>query len=249
LPPADVTFDARIIGDGRAGGALALALADAGWRVDGPHGRGHDLALATTGTRLLLLAVPDGAIRELAGALAPGDAVVAHVAGALGLDVLGPHSRVGSVHPLVALPGAELGARRLRGAWFATAGDPAVHEVVRALDGRAVEVADADRTTYHATAVVAANHLVGLLGQVERLAGSIGVPLEAYLDLARGALEDVAELGPVDALTGPVARGDRETVARHLAALPEDERTLYAMLAGAAERLVEQRDAVLGDPA
>lgn len=249
MPAADVTFDARIIGAGRAGGALAVALAEAGWRIDGPLGRDHDPSTATSGTRLLLLAVPDGAIRELAWALAPGEAVVAHVAGALGLDVLGPHSRVGSVHPLVALPSAELGARRLRGAWFATAGDPSVREVVTALDGRSVEVADADRTTYHATAAVAANHLVGLLGQVDRLARSIGVPLEAYLDLARGALDDVAELGPVDALTGPVARGDRETVARHLAALPDDERTLYAVLAGAAERLVEQRAAAVGEPA
>lgn len=249
MAAATVTFDARIIGAGRAGGALAVALAEAGWRVDGPLDRGHDPATATTGARLVLLAVPDDAIRELAWSLAPGDAVVAHVAGALGLDVLGPHSRVGSVHPLVALPNPQLGARRLRGAWFATAGDPVVRGVVQALGGRSVEVADADRTTYHATAAVAANHLVGLLGQVDRLARGIGVPLEAYLDLARGALDDVAELGPVDALTGPVARGDRDTIARHIAALPDDERTLYAVLAGAAERLVEQRAAAVGEPA
>ena len=126
----------------------------------------------------------------------------------------------------------------------ATAGDPVGVDVVNALDGRSVAVADADRSTYHAAAAVAANHLVALLGQVDRLAGSIGVPLEAYLDLARGALADVAEVGPVDALTGPVARGDRDTVARHLAALPEEERTIYAVLAGAAERLVDQRGAV-----
>jgi len=244
MPAADVPFDARIIGPGRAGGALARALADAGWRVDGPLGRDHDPATATTGARIVLLAVPDGEVAAVASSLAPGEAVVAHVAGALGLDVLAPHGRVASVHPLVALPSPELGARRLRGAWFATAGDPVAREVVDALDGRLVEVADADRTTYHAAAAVAANHLVGLLGQVDRLARSIGVPLEAYLDLARGALDDVAEVGPIDALTGPVARGDRTTVARHLAALPEDERTVYAVLAGAAERLADQRQGV-----
>jgi predicted short-subunit dehydrogenase-like oxidoreductase (DUF2520 family) len=242
--PAANAFDARIIGAGRAGGALARALADAGWRVDGPLGRDADVATATTGARIVLLAVPDGAVAGLAGALTPGHAVVAHVAGALGLDVLAPHPRVASVHPLVALPNPELGARRLRGAWFATSGDPVGVDVVNALDGRSVAVADADRSTYHAAAAVAANHLVALLGQVDRLAGSIGVPLEAYLDLARGALADVAEVGPVDALTGPVARGDRDTVARHLAALPEEERTIYAVLAGAAERLVDQRGAV-----
>lgn len=237
-------FDARIIGPGRAGAALARALTEAGWRVDGPLGRDHDAATATTGTPLVLLAVPDGAVAEVASSLAPGEAVVAHVAGALGLDVLAPHERVASLHPLVALPDADLGARRLRGAWFATAGDPFVASVVDVLGGRSFAVADADRTAYHATAAIAANHLVALLGQVERLAARVDVPLEAYLDLARGALDDVAEVGPVQALTGPVARGDRETVARHLAALPEDERALYALLSAAAERLVEARTAV-----
>lgn len=236
-------FDVRIIGPGRAGGALARALADAGWRVDGPLGRDHDPAAATSGARLLLLTVPDGDVASVAASLAPGEAVIAHVAGSLGLDVLAPHARVASVHPLVSLPDAELGARRLRRAWFAVAGHPIASEVVAALGGRAVEVADGDRTTYHAAAVVAANHLVALLGQVDRLARTVDVPLEAYLDLARGALDNVAEVGPVAALTGPVARGDRATVARHLAAIPVLERTAYSVLAEAAQRLVDERDA------
>lgn len=234
-------FDARVVGPGRAGGALAQALTDAGWRVDGPLGREHDPATTTSDVRIVLLAVPDGAVADVAASLHPGDAVVAHVAGSLGLDVLAPHARVGSVHPLVSLPDAELGARRLRGAWFATAGDPVLAEVVDALGGRSVAVDDADRTTYHAAAAVAANHVVALLGQVERLARSIDVPLEAYLDLARGALDNVAEVGPAAALTGPVARGDRATVVRHLEALPDDERATYAVLAEAAERLVRGR--------
>lgn len=236
--------DARIIGPGRAGSALAAALSRAGWRVDGPLGRDHDPVSATTGARLVVLAVPDGAVAAVARSLAPGEAVVAHVAGSLGLDVLAPHDRVASVHPLVSLPDAALGARRLQGAWFAVAGDPVASEVVAALDGRAVAVADEDRATYHAAAAVAANHLVALLGQVERLARQVGVPLEAYLDLARGAVDNVAEVGPAAALTGPVARGDRDTVARHLAAIPEDERLTYAALAEAAQRLVDEGRAV-----
>lgn len=236
--------DARIIGPGRAGGALATALSGAGWRVDGPLGRDHDPVTATTGARVVLLAVPDRAVAEVARSLAPGDAVVAHVAGSLTLDVLAPHQRVASVHPLVSLPDADIGARRLAGAWFAVAGDPVAVEIAEVLGGRAVEVADDDRTTYHAAAAVAANHLVALLGQVERLARQVGVPLEAYLDLARGALDNVAEVGPAAALTGPVARGDRATVARHLAAIPEDERATYAVLAEAAQRLVDERAGV-----
>ncbi len=96
-----------------------------------------------------------------------------------------------------------------------------------------------DWVRYHAAAVVASNHLVGLLGQVERIAAGIGVPLDAYLDLARGSLDNVAALGPAAALTGPVRRGDRATVERHLAALPPEER------AGVRSRRLS---AVAGDP-
>lgn len=236
-------FDARIIGDGRAGGALATALREVGWTVDGPLDRSFDACTATDGARLLLLAVPDGAVAPLAQSLRAGDAVIAHVAGSLALDVLRPHRRVASIHPLVALPDPDRGAAALRGAWFAVAGDtPAstavVTEVVDALGGRAVPVADDDRVAYHAAAAIAANHLVALLGQVDRIAASIGVPLEAYLDLARGALDNVAAVGPAAALTGPVARGDWDTVARHLAALPDVEGPAYAVLADAARRLL-----------
>ena len=231
------TSDARVIGAGRAGGSLAAALRRAGWSVEGPLGRDVDRSVATTGTRVLVLAVPDGEVAAVASSIAPGDAVVVHLAGSLGLDVLAGHHRVGSLHPLVALPDPERGAERLHGAWFAVAGDPAVEEMARALGGRTVVVADEDRAAYHAAAAIASNHLVALLGQVERVAAGVGVPLEAYLELARGALADVAASGPASALTGPVSRGDWATVARHLAALPAGERPAYAVLADAARRL------------
>jgi hypothetical protein len=70
---------------------------------------------------------------------------------------------------------------------------------------------------------MAANHLVGLLGQVQRVAESVGLPLEAFLPLARGALDDVGLLGPAAALTGPVARGDLSTIERHRRALDPSE--------------------------
>lgn len=234
-------FDARVIGAGRAGGSLATALRAVGWSVDGPHGRDVDPAGATAGARMVVLAVPDTAVADLAASLAPGEAVVVHLAGSLGLDALAPHARVASVHPLVSLPDPDLGARRLRGAWFAVAGDDeATAALVGGLGGRSFPVADEDRARYHAAAAVAANHLVALLGQVERIAASIDVPVEAYLDLARGALDNVVAVGPERALTGPVARGDWATVARHLQALPEDERATYSLMAEAAHRLTQQ---------
>ena len=225
----------------RAGGALARALAGAGWQVHEPVRRGDDVSGAAQGVDLVVVATPDAVIAEVASAIEPGPAVVAHLAGSLGLDVLGGHARTAAIHPLVSLPSAELGAARLAaGAWFAVAGDPLAEQVVADLGGRWFDVADADRAVYHAAACIASNHLVALLGQVERVAAGIGVPIDAYLDLARDTVDNVARLGPAAALTGPVARGDQDTIERHLAALDPSEREAYRALAGAAGRLVEE---------
>jgi predicted short-subunit dehydrogenase-like oxidoreductase (DUF2520 family) len=110
--------------------------------------------------------------------------------------------------------------------------------VVEELGGRPVDVPDDRRVAYHAAAAVASNHLVALLGQVERLAAAAGVPAEAYWDLARPTIDNVVELGAAAALTGPVARGDWETVRRHLAAIAPDERDAYLAMSVAAARLV-----------
>jgi predicted short-subunit dehydrogenase-like oxidoreductase (DUF2520 family) len=193
------------------------------------------VAGAAADVDLLVLATPDGAVADVAAAVAPGPAVVAHLAGSLGLDVLAPHERRAGLHPLRSIP---TGETDLRGAWFAVAGDPIAGEVVDALGGHRVEVADGDRAAYHAAACIAANHLVALLGQVERVAATAGVPLEAYLDLVRATVDNIAELGPAEALTGPVARGDQATIDRHLEALPPDERPAYEAMVDAARRLV-----------
>ena len=225
----DATGRVRVVGAGRAGGSFAGALSDAGWSVELVH---HDHPDPGAGVDLVLSCVPDGAVAALAaGWPVHPEAVVAHCAGSLGLDVLAPHPRVASVHPLVSLPDPTTGRDRLRGAWFAVAGDEIARRVVAALGGRAVEVPDASRVRYHAAAVIASNHLVALMGQVERLAADLGVPLEAFLALAAGSLDNVAAVGPAAALTGPVARGDWQTVARHLASLPPEERGAYLAMA------------------
>ena len=231
----------RIIGPGRAGTALARALTAAHWDVAPLLGRDDDPAPAAGDVDLLVIATPDDRVREVARAVEPvPGTVVAHLAGSLGLQALAPHPRRAAVHPLVALPTPALGARRLVGSWFAVAGDPLAHDVVRALRGRWFEVADADRPVYHAAAVIASNHLVALLGQVERLSQAVGVPFEAYVDLARATLDNVAALGPAAALTGPAARGDETTIRRHVRALPPDERRAYRALVDAARRLAQQ---------
>jgi predicted short-subunit dehydrogenase-like oxidoreductase (DUF2520 family) len=226
----------RVIGPGRAGSSFARALERVGWQVAEPVRRGDDPAVAAAGVDLLVVATPDAVVAEVARAVEPVPAtVVAHLAGSLGLDVLAPHLRRAAIHPLRSLPTPDTD---LTGAWFATAGDPLADAVVDALGGERVHVDDDDRARYHAAACIASNHLVALLGQVERVAGAAGVPLAAYLDLVRQTVDNVAALGPADALTGPVRRGDTATVARHLAALDESERPAYEALADAARRLV-----------
>ncbi|MGH9020980.1 MAG: DUF2520 domain-containing protein [Acidimicrobiales bacterium] len=228
-----------IVGTGRAGSALLLALTRAGHDAWTVH---HDDLAGVDTARLVILAVPDDAIGDVAGALAPSDArVIAHLAGSRGLDVLGAHPRVASLHPLVALPEARRGAERLVGATYAGAGDPIAAEVVASLVGRAVEVPDARRAAYHAAATVAANHLVALMGHVEALAEAAGLTLEDFLALAEQALADVRAYGPSAALTGPASRGDMATIDAHLAAIPEAQRSTYVALANAAFELAERR--------
>ncbi len=219
----------RVIGPGRAGRSLAAALGAAGWPVVGLLGRSDDLTRAAEGVGVLVIATPDDVVADVARSVRPNDAtVVLHLSGSLGLDALAPHRRRAALHPLVPLPTPEIGAQRLvSGVTFAVAGDEVAREMAQALGGRAVEVADADRPAYHAAATIAANHVVALLGQVERVAASAGLDLEAFVGLTRAALDDVARLGPRRALTGPAARGDWATLARHRDALDPSERPAY----------------------
>lgn len=233
----------RVVGPGRAGTAFAAALGNAGWEAKRPLGRDDDLATAAEGVDLLLLATPDDAVADVSALVDPvAETVVVHVAGSLGVDVLARHPRRGAVHPLMTLPAGGRGAANLSsGGWFAVAGDPLTAVVVADLGGQSFRVADDERPLYHAAACVAANHLVALMGQVERLAELAHVPFEAYLALAGGALADVAALGPAAALTGPAARGDDTTIAAHLAALPASERRAYEVMSRLARSLAAQQ--------
>ena len=230
----------RIIGGGRAGRSLGNALASAGWGVLGYLGRDNDLSTASVDTDVLVIATPDDRIASVSELVGPTPTtLVLHLSGALGLEVLKSHSRCAAMHPLVSLPSADLGAERLRGAWFAVTGDAEVDSLVTALGGRSFAVKDSVRPLYHAAAVISSNHLVALLGQAERVADLAGVPLEVMLDLARDTVDNVRRLGPAAALTGPAARGDEATIKRHLQALPPGERAVYETLVNEAKRLAE----------
>ncbi len=197
------------IGAGRLGRALVSALNAAGAEVAGPLGRGAN----GDGYGAVLLCVPDGEIARAAALVKPGR-FVGHCSGATGLEVLAGHEAF-SLHPLMTVT-AE--GANLAGAGAAIAGStPAALELARRLAERlglnAVEVSSDDRAAYHAAASIASNFLVTLEAAAERLAASTGVQREMLVPLVRATVENWARLGPQQALTGPVARGDAATVA------------------------------------
>lgn len=249
------TVSYRVIGLGRAGRSLIRALAGTNWKYAGGYGRHDDPSQAAAGVDVVFIAVPDDAIAETACAIKPSSAVVVHLSGAKTLEVLEPHDHRASMHPLVSLPDPVTGAARLRdGATFAVAGHSRASDAVAVLGGRPISVDERHRSLYHATAAIAANHLVVLCAQVERLAQHIGVPVERYWDLMTATLENVERVGPLRALTGPAARGDAETIDAHIQAIEEvgpDEVDLYRTLADhAAElgRMAESRHGQHDEP-
>jgi predicted short-subunit dehydrogenase-like oxidoreductase (DUF2520 family) len=208
-----------IVGAGRLGTALAAALRAAGRDVLGPLGRGADGG----GASAVLLCVPDGEIASAAAAIEPGP-LVGHCSGATGLEPLAPHEAF-SLHPLMTVP-AGAGPGVLAGAGCAVDGTtPRALAAAEALAGilgmHATRVVGEDRAAYHAAASIASNFLVTLEGAAERLAATAGVERELLAPLVRAAVENWAARGAEDALTGPIARGDEDTVARQRDAVAE----------------------------
>jgi predicted short-subunit dehydrogenase-like oxidoreductase (DUF2520 family) len=228
-----------IVGAGRAGTSFAAALSEVGHDTQLIH---HDELERVGQSEVVLLCVPDDAIAEVSQALEPRDSrVVVHVAGSRGLSEVASHPRAGYMHPLAMLSTTELGTRRLRGATFSIGGDEVTAELVESLKGRAIRLSDDQRVNYHATASVAANHLVALMGHVEVLAQSAGLSLRDFVPLIDQALDDAVAMGAQRALTGPASRADMKTIDAHLAAIPESERSTYVALANAAFELAEAR--------
>lgn len=224
-----------ILGRGRVGRTLATLAERRGHSVRLRPGRGEGPAAAIP-PGLVLLTVPDDAIAEVAerlagsGQLGEGH-VVAHCSGALGSEVLGPLRRcgcaVGSMHPLQTFPDAEAGATRFAGSWCFIEGDAsavaALEAFVEGLGARAERIATDAKPLYHAAAVLACNCWVPLIEAACRLADRAGIAEADFLPALRPLLEatvaNVVDRGPAAALTGPVVRGDAETLAREVHAM------------------------------
>ncbi len=210
---------------GRVGSAVSARLRELGLRPDGEE------------PGLVLLCVPDRAIAEVAAEIEPGP-WIAHVSGATPLAALEPHERRFGMHPLQSFS-ASRGPEQLDGAWAAVTaeteeGRDAGRWLAETLGLRPFDLDDARRSAYHAGAAFASNYLVTIREAAGSLLEAAGAPPEALDPLIRGVVENGFEL------TGPIARGDWETVERHLdvirAERPELEE-LYLALAEATARV------------
>jgi predicted short-subunit dehydrogenase-like oxidoreductase (DUF2520 family) len=214
----------RVLGAGRVGAAVAARLRERG------------VELREDKAELALLCVPDRAIAEAARSIACGP-WVAHVSGSTPLSALEPHDRRFSLHPLQTFTHAR-GPEQLDGAWAAVTAETdearAVgFELAQILGLRPFELADEARPLYHAGAAIASNYLVTLHRVASDLLRAAGAPPEALEPLMRRTIENGFEL------TGPIERGDWDTVKRHreaIRATRPDLEPLYDVLAEATTR-------------
>jgi predicted short-subunit dehydrogenase-like oxidoreductase (DUF2520 family) len=195
------------------------------------------IALEAADPDLVIVCVPDRAIAEVA-AETPVGPWIAHVSGATPLRALDPHVRRFGLHPLQSFSKA-LGAEQLDGVWGAVTAESddarAIgYDLAGLLGVRPFDLDDASRAAYHAGAAMASNYLVTLRAAARSLLEAAGAPPDALDPLIRGVMDTGFEL------TGPIARGDWETVDRHLAVVraerPELEE-LYLVLAAATARV------------
>jgi predicted short-subunit dehydrogenase-like oxidoreductase (DUF2520 family) len=216
----------RIVGArGRVGSTVSARLAERG------------IALDSSPPDLVLLCVPDRVIAEVA-AETPVGPWIAHVSGATPLDALAPHTRRFGLHPLQSFS-KERGPEQLDGVWGAVSAETEDARttgrwLAETLGLRPFDLDDDKRAAYHAGAAVASNYLVALRAAARSLLDAADAPPDALDPLIRGVMDTGFEL------TGPIARGDWETVERHRAVIraerPELEE-LYLVLAEATARL------------
>jgi predicted short-subunit dehydrogenase-like oxidoreductase (DUF2520 family) len=215
----------KVVGaSGRVGSAVSARLRERGLR------------LVEDDAELVLICVPDGAISQVARGFAPGP-WVAHTSGATRLAALDPHTRRFGIHPLQTFT-KKRGPEQLDGAHAAVTAETAEargvgFELARTLGLEPFALDDAARPLYHAGAAIASNYLVTLHRVASELFDAAGAPADALVPLMRRTIDNGFEL------TGPIERGDWETVERHreaIRATRPDLEPLYDVLAEATAR-------------
>ena len=235
-----------VVGAGRVGAVLAAALREAGHEIAAVAGESHAsrtrINTLLPGVRvdkptavsracdLLLLTVPDDMLSNVVTMLAASGAIregqyVVHTSGKHGLAVLQPAADAGAhvlaMHPAMTFTGTHVDLARLAGCVYGVTANPDTEDLaaklVADLRGRLLRVAEDRRALYHAGLAHGANHLVTLVSQAMDLLRDSGAddPAATLRPLLTAALENALEYGSA-ALTGPIVRGDVETVRAHL---------------------------------
>jgi predicted short-subunit dehydrogenase-like oxidoreductase (DUF2520 family) len=270
-----------VIGVGRLGGALAVALSRKGFGIENLVVRNDKTArkiaenitpapkiaaldnIAEISSEIVFITTQDFEIEPVAKNLAKkikdSKPVVFHTSGSLSSEILSPLQemgcRTGSIHPLVSLSEAVLGAERFKDAYFCVEGDDAAVEIakkiVAALDGKAFSIETKYKTLYHASAVTACGHLVALIDTAIEMLQKCGLSedraRETLLPLIKSTVENLEVQTTAEALTGTFARADVRTFEKHLAALGEsvsrEAREIYLQLGARSAHLAERQGA------
>ncbi|MFC1983904.1 Rossmann-like and DUF2520 domain-containing protein [Chloroflexota bacterium] len=242
-------FKLGFIGAGTVGTALAVRLNNKGYQVIAVSSRSQTsarkLAQAISGCQafnsnqdvadtaeLIFITTPDDAIASLAAKIQwhKGQSVI-HCSGADSTSILEPAkklgARVGAFHPLQTFASVQQAIENIPGSTFAVeAEEPllsTLKDMATALDGHCIELKASDKVAYHAAAVIACNYLVTLVKLATDLWQSFNIPpsqaTQALLPLIRGTIHNIDTIGIPQCLTGPLARGDIETIKKHLDAL------------------------------
>jgi predicted short-subunit dehydrogenase-like oxidoreductase (DUF2520 family) len=265
-----------IIGTGRLGTSLALALSEKGWTIRSLADKSLSAAkesrkivgggkatadwLGAADAALLFLCIPDEEIEKTAARLARGGVdwrgkVVFHTSGILSSKTLWPLKRRGasiaSFHPIQSFSSKRTPPERFKNIYYGVEGDSRAlsiaKKIIRRLGGRTLLIKPQDKPLYHAACSMASNLLVPLFDLSCELLRAVGIKGRkaglVLFPLIEGTLRNVKHLDVETALTGPIARGDEQTVKRHLRALrkfPEALRA-YKILGGRALQLAQKK--------
>ena len=260
-----------LVGPGRAGQSVAIAANGAGHEIVAVATRNPDqtyevarrldAGMSASGepipaADLIIIAVRDHAIEDVAGQVAPvarnAAARAVHLSGATPVGALAAFAAqgiaTGSLHPLQTMPNPDRGARSLVGSWMAVTADEPLRSELRSfavsLGGRPFDLRDADRGGYHAAAAAAANFPTAAFVIAQHLLASSDVPFEAARPLVEQIVANAFELGPRSSLTGPIARGDIGTIEAQIDAV----RVAAPDLAAAFEAMVSATADVAASP-
>ena len=269
-----------IIGTGRLGGALAIALAKNGHTIENLVARKIENAqrvaavinpkpellssneLSEISSETILITTQDFEIENAARQLAEKlqhKPFVFHTSGSLSSDILqtlkDAGCRIGSIHPLVSISDAVLGAKRFADVYFCVEGDAesvaVAEKIVSSLNGKSFRVATEYKTLYHASAVTASGHLVALIDVAIEMLGKCGLDetdaREIFLPLIKSTVENLQTQTTSAALTGTFSRADVKTVENHLKILRENVSTeaveIYVQLGMRSAHLAERQGA------